>query len=402
MKNKRVLFINSIVGTGSTGRIIAGLCRVLKENGADALVCYGRGGAPKEPDTYRIGPDLDVYAHGLISRITDKHGLYSKGVTKRLIEKIEEYSPELIHLHNLHGYYLNYEILMRYLKTKNVPIIWTLHDCWAFTGHCTHFEYIKCDRYKSGCHDCMQLAEYPRSLLMDASKSNYSVKKEVFTGFEEMQIVTPSRWLKEKVSESFLRDYPAEVIPTGIDLNTFKPTESDIRERYGIKDRILILGAANPWRDRKGLDDFISLASKLPEEYAIAMIGLKKKQLKLLPENVIAMEKTDSVQEMAQWYTAADMYVNLTREDTFPTTNLESLACGTPVITYKAGGSPESLDETCGRVVPVDDLEGVIQKIKELGHKTSGLTEASLKRARVYDKDIRFKEYYSKCYSKWI
>ena len=172
MKNKRVLFINSIVGTGSTGRIITGLCDVLKENGADSMVCYGRNGAPAGYDTYRIGSDTDVYMHGAVSRITDKHGLYSTSATKRLIKKIDEYEPDLIHLHNLHGYYLNYRVLAEYLKGLKCPIIWTLHDCWAFTGHCTHFEYVKCDRWKEGCHDCMQLGEYPKSYLCDASKSN--------------------------------------------------------------------------------------------------------------------------------------------------------------------------------------------------------------------------------------
>ena len=402
MKNKRVLFINSIVGTGSTGRIISGLCSVLKERGIDSKVCYGRGGAPDDLDTYRIGPDADVYLHGVLSRITDKHGLYSKKVTERLIREIEGYDPDLIHLHNLHGYYLNYELLMNYLKQTKKPVIWTLHDCWSFTGHCVHFEYAGCEKYKTGCFECPELSQYPKSLLSDASKTNYALKKQVFTGFDKMKLVTPSLWLKEKVEGSFLNCYETGVINTGIDLDTFKPVESDLRKKYGIDERILILGVANPWRNRKGLDDFIRLAGKLSDEYKIVMIGLKKKQLSLIPKNVIALEKTDSVQEMAMWYSLADIHLNLTREDTFPTTNIESLACGTPVITYRAGGSPESLDESCGRVIDKDDLEGVLKAVKQLGRKTEEIKAAALKRSRLFDAKDRFNEYYEKYYALYL
>ena len=402
MKNKRVLFINSIVGTGSTGRIISGLCHVLKEHGVESLVCYGRGGAPENIDTFRIGSDSDVYLHGALSRITDRHGLYSKRATEGLVRRIKAFRPDLIHLHNLHGYYLNYEILMDFIRHAKLPVIWTLHDCWTFTGHCTHFEYAGCEKYKTGCFECGELKQYPRSLLMDASKSNYERKKRAFCGIEHMRLVTPSFWLRERVGESFLKDYESDVIPTGIDLDTFKPLPSDIRERYGIGDRILLLGVANPWRERKGLDDFIRLAGSFSDEIKIAMIGLKKKQLSLIPDNVIALEKTESVEEMAQWYSAADIHVNLTREDTFPTTNIESLACGTPVITYRAGGSPESLDETCGRIIEKDDLKGVINAVTEFGKKTDRIREACLRHSVLYDRRDRFKEYYEKCYKPYL
>ncbi len=398
MKNKRVLFINSIVGTGSTGRIIEGLMKVLGEHGFESLACYGRGSAPEKTNAFRIGSDADVYLHGALSRITDRHGLYSKAATKRLLNMISEYDPDLIHLHNLHGYYLNYEILMRDLKERKIPVIWTLHDCWSFTGHCVHFEHAGCDRYKTGCFSCPELGQYPRSIFGDASKQNYALKKEIFSGFDNMKLITPSRWLKERVEESFLKGYETQVIPTGIDLDVFRKTDSDIRSRYGVGDRILLLGVANPWRERKGLDDFITLAGELPDEYKIAMIGLKKKQLSMLPENVIAIERTDSVREMAMWYSAADIHVNLTREDTFPTTNIEALACGTPVVTYRAGGSPESLDETCGRVIEKGDLSGVKKALSELGKKNEEISLSCIERAKLYDRNNRFEEYFEKCY----
>lgn len=399
MSEKKVLFINSIVGTGSTGRIITGLCDVLHEHGVRTLVCYGRGGAPDGYDTYRIGSDADVYIHGAVSRITDRQGLYSGAATRRLICRIKEFDPDIIHLHNIHGYYLNYEILFDYLRKCGKKVIWTLHDCWTFTGHCTHFEYVGCDRWKESCHDCMQLREYPKSMLMDASKCNFELKKKLFAGIRDMQLVTPSAWLKDRVQESFLKEYHVDVIPTGINLQQFTPKDSDIRARYGIGERVLLLGVANPWRERKGLQEFIKLASMLDDRYHIVMIGLKPSQMKLIPANATGIMKTDSLAEMVQWYTASDMHVNLTLEDTFPTTNIESLACGTPVITYRAGGSPESLTDKCGIVIERGQLEEVRQAVMKLGRKNAEISAACRERAAEYDSRRRFSEYYEKEYT---
>lgn len=403
MRNKRVLFINSIVGTGSTGRLISGLSDMLSKKKVESLVCYGRGRGDDAVPTFRIGKDAEVYLHGAISRITDRHGLYSTGATKTLIKVIEGADPDIIHLHNLHGYYLNYDMLMRYLKERNTPIIWTLHDCWTFTGHCTHFEYAHCDKWKKeGCHDCTELREYPKSVMMDRSKENYLKKKELFTGFKELKIVTPSEWLKDRVKESFLGGYGVSVIPTGIDLGTFTYTESDIKKRYGIDGKKVILGVANPWRDRKGLDEFIKLASLLPEEYRIVMIGLKKSQLSLLPGNITAIEKTESVKEMAEWYSASEVFLNLTREDTFPTTNIEALACSCPVITYRAGGSPESLDESCGRVVDIDDLDKVVRLIQDDSWRDRDTRKNCRRRSLIYDRKERYLQYYDMCYRQYL
>ncbi|MCR5651461.1 MAG: glycosyltransferase [Lachnospiraceae bacterium] len=403
MRNKKVLFINSIVGTGSTGRLVSGLCGMLSKKSIDSIVCYGRGKADDGIQTFRIGRDMDVYIHGALSRITDRHGLYSDAATKTLLKVIDSFEPDLIHLHNLHGYYLNYRTLMEDLKKRSVPVIWTLHDCWTFTGHCTHFEYAGCSKWKEeGCHDCTELKEYPKSVFKDASKENFLLKKELFTGFKDLQIVTPSKWLEERVKESFLSGYETTVIPTGIDLGIFKPADSDIKKRKGLENKKVILGVANPWRDRKGLDEFIKLAGILPEEYRIVMIGLKKSQLSLIPDNVTAVEKTESIQEMAEWYNSAEVFLNLTREDTFPTTNIEALACGCPVITYAAGGSPESLDESCGRVVQTDDLKKVEELIKDSSWRDQDIRENCRKRALNYDRDKRYLQYYEECYKKYL
>lgn len=398
-QEKKVFLINSTCGLGSTGRIVTGLMDVLSSNGYTCMAAYGRGKAPEGYDTYRIGSDFDVNVHGALSRITDRHGFYSKSVTKRLIHKIEEFNPDIIHLHNIHGYYLNVGILFRYLKKSGRKVIWTLHDCWSFTGHCTHFEYIGCTKWKTGCFRCDQLSEYPKSLLRDGSTGNYKEKKELFTGIPGMVLVTPSEWLKGKVKQSYMKDYNVTVIPTGIDLSQFRPVESDYREKYGLGDAYVILGAANPWRERKGLYEFAKLGKALNHHYKIVLVGLNEKQMAELPPEIIALPKTDSIEEMVKWYSTADVYVNLTLEDTFPTTNIEALACGTPVITYRAGGSPESIDPSCGTVVERSNLTGVSAAIDCMA-LAADKKEACLKRASMYSSEKRFTEYYEKVYAK--
>ena len=360
---------------------------------------------------------MDVAVHGVLSRLTDRHGLYSSSPTRRLIDRVRSFEPDIIHLHNLHGYYLNYNLLTRYLleeyiKRPNVLLVWTLHDCWSFTGRCTHFEYIGCDRWKSACHDCPQLREYPRSILSDASKSNYLLKKRLFSRliFDEggsvrrnVRIVTPSKWLSRLVRVSFLDKYGrgylcVEVVPTGIDLETFRYRQSDIRERFGIGDKFLILGVANPWRERKGYGEFLRLAKILGKNAKIAMVGLKGRQSRGLSDNIIPIGRTDSVLEMAQWYSAADVYLNLTFEDTFPTTNIEAISCGTPVVTYDAGGSGEALGENTGEVVKTGDLEGVVEALRKLRGKKRQMSPFCERRAMEYSSQRRFDEYLDRVY----
>ncbi|SFK95296.1 Glycosyltransferase involved in cell wall bisynthesis [Lachnospiraceae bacterium KH1T2] len=395
----KVLFINTICGTGSTGRLVTGLMDALNERGIDTMCAYGRWNAPKKYKTYRIGNNLDVIVHGMVSRITDRHGLYSTFATMRLIKEIKKYDPDVIHIHNVHGYYLNYKVLFKYLKTCNKRIIWTLHDCWSFTGHCSHFAYVECEKWRTECSRCPQLDQYPKSFLFDRSDKNYNLKKSLFTGIENLSIVTPSAWLAGMVKKSFLKEYPVEVVPTGINLARFKPRSSNLRERYDIGDRTLILGVANPWRERKGFDEFMKLAAELDDNYRIVMIGLKKKQLEGLAWNIIGIEKTDSVEEMAQWYSTADVYLNMTFEDTFPTTNLEAMACGTPVITYNVGGSPESLTSRTGIVVDPGDINGVKEAIQRVEGKNKEITERfCTAQAQEYSTKKRFEEYITKVY----
>ena len=409
LETRRVMLVNTVVGTGSVGRLTEGLYHALSANGYECMVAYGRDTHPQGINGYRIGQDLDVYIHGGLSRMTDRHGFYSTRATKDFINVIEEFQPDIIHLHNVHGYYLNIRVLFEYLKQKDIRIIWTLHDCWTFTGHCSHFEYIGCMKWTTGCFSCEQLAEYPKSMGKDNSRRNYEDKKRLFTGFKNMTLVTPSNWLKSRVEQSYMGEYQCDVVPTGIDLSSFHPVKEErngdnlifrLRNSLNLRNKNVLLGVANPWRERKGLSQFVNLSKMIPERCVIVLLGLNDEQLSQLPESIIGIGHTDSVEELAALYSLADIYINLTLEDTFPTTNLEALACGTPVVTYRSGGSSESIDETCGISVEKNSVQGVVAAIDTiLSQKGMAYTrEDCVRRARMYDREVRFEEYIREVY----
>lgn len=361
----KVLQINSVCGTGSTGRIAVDLYKVLESQGHECKIAYGRGDAPDAINNIKIGNKFDNYWHVFKTRVFDKHGFGSRNATKKFIKKIKEYDPDIIHLHNIHGYYINIEILFNFLKEFDKPVVWTLHDCWAFTGHCSYFDYIGCDRWKERCHSCPQKSTYPSSKFFDNSKFNYEKKKELFTSIKNMTIVTPSIWLGDLVKKSFLKIYDVKVINNGIDLKVFKPTKSDFRKKYNLEDKFIVLGVASVWNDRKGLKYFIELFRNLEDNYKIVLVGINEKQKKLLPSDIITINRTNNIKELAEIYTVADIFVNPTLEDNFPTTNLEALACGTPVITFDTGGSPECIDENSGTKVKKGDIESIVKTLKK-------------------------------------
>ena len=337
----KILFINSVCN-GSTGTICKNLYKAAVEAGHECCIAYGRGEAPEGFNTIKIGNKFDFYLHVLKARLFDASGFGSKHATKEFIKKIEEFKPDIIHLHNIHGYYVNIEILFNYLKQHpEIKKIWTLHDCWAFTGHCPYFEYEKCEQWKTECQECVRTNEYPKSFI-DFCNRNFKKKKELFSNIENLVLVSPSQWLCNLLKESFLNKYKCIVINNGVDTSVFKPTPSDIKQQYGIEDKKIILGVASVWEKRKGLDSFLELAKQQDNEYQIVLIGLNSKQIKQLPSNIIGINRTENVQELVKWYSAADIYFNPTLEDNYPTTNLEAIACGTPVVTFDTGGSPES------------------------------------------------------------
>ena len=361
----KVLIINSVCGIRSTGRICTDTAKILIEEGHECKIAYGREYVPAEFEdiSYRIGDDSDVRFHALMTRVMDNTGAWSRKATEKFVRWIEEYDPDIIHLHNIHGYYINIEVLFRYLQRADKPVVFTLHDCWSFTGHCAHFAYIGCDKWKTQCEHCSQKAEYPKSSFADNSRQNYQWKRELFTGIENMTIVTPSRWLADLVKESYLKKYDVRVIHNGIDLNAFRPMVSDVKSRLGLENKKIILGVASSWNDRKGLSDYLELAKIIEDEYVIMLVGVTEAQKKTFPDNVIGITCTDSVKELAEIYSAADVFVNLTYEDTFPTVNLEAYACNTPVITYHTGGSVESTPNEL--VVEQGDLSAVWELIKD-------------------------------------
>lgn len=337
----RILFINSVCN-GSTGTICKNLYKAAVEAGHECCIAYGRGEVPKGFHTIKIGNKLDFYLHVLKARLFDASGFGSKSATKEFIKKIDEFKPDIIHLHNIHGYYVNIEILFKYLKEHpEIKKVWTLHDCWAFTGHCAYYTYAKCDKWKSCCNGiCANKKEYPKTIF-SRIKINFNKKKQIFSDVENMVLVTPSKWLKSEVENSFLKKYHVEVINNGVDTNIFKPILSDIKQQYGIENKKIILGVASVWDKRKGLDTFIELSKKLDYDYKIVLIGLSKKQIKNLPINIIGINRTENVQELVKWYSVANIFFNPTFEDNYPTVNLEAIACGTPVVTFDTGGSSE-------------------------------------------------------------
>jgi len=360
----KILMINVSCGSGSTGRICTDIATELDRKGHCVRIAYGRDDVPNQYKKYavKIGNNFSVCMHGLRARIFDEMGYGSVKATKEFIGWIEDFNPDIIHLHNIHGYYINIKILFEYLRKANKKVIWTLHDCWCFTGHCAYFDYVQCDKWKSGCKKCSQRHEYPARWIFDRSKKNYELKKNLFTNIKDLTFVTPSYWLADLLKESFLSEYPVKVIHNGIDTSVFKPTQSDIKEKLGIKDKKIVLGVASVWDRRKGLDTFFELAKKIDDSYKIVLVGLNEKQIKNLPTNIIGIERTDSVDELVQLYSSADVFVNPTLEDNYPTTNLEAIACGTPVITFNTGGSGESAT-LYGKVCENCTVDGLVKNI---------------------------------------
>ena len=389
----KILQINTVCGSGSVGRIAVDIYHTSEKNGDKGMIAYGRRTAPEGIRAFRFGSPLDMGAHVLSTFFRGEHGFASGRQTKRLIGRIRKWNPDVIHLQNIHGFVLQVEILFAYLKEAGKPVVWTLHDCWPYTGHCAFYDYTACEGWKTGCRACREYQRtYPYALFRNHTIQNYERKRTAFTGVADLTIVTPSRWLAGEVKQSFLKEYPVQVIPNGIDRKCFRPVKSLLRQRLGLEGRFVILGVANVWERRKGLEYFVKLSGRLSGEYKVILIGLSKKQIKSLPENIIGLERTSSAEELAEYYSMADVFVNATLEDNFPTTNLEALACGTPVITFNTGGSPESVDESCGQVVPKGDTEALIKAIRQ-EREAPRQSESCLKRAERYEKYDRFQEY---------
>lgn len=395
----KLLLINVSANSGSTGRIAEEIGQTAAARGYDCHFGYGRVGRESKAHLIRIGSDWDVRVHGLESLLFDNHGFGSRKATKRFIQEIERIKPDVINLHNIHGYYLNVEILFEYLAKMDIPVVWTLHDCWPFTGHCSYFDRYHCEKWKIGCHHCPNSKGYPKSLFLDRSKANYTRKKELFNRPKNITFVAVCQWMANNVKESFLGGYPVETIYNGVDVDIFHPSDKQSlllsKNRMGIDNhKKVVLGVASTWDKRKGLDDFITMSAQLPSDYQIILVGLNDKQIANLPSNIIGIKRTENVSQLAELYSLAEVFVNPTYVDNFPTTNIEALACGTPVVTYRTGGSPEAIDEKTGVVVNQGDMNLLLSAVEYVAKNKSVYTNACRDRAvECFNKQDRFSDY---------
>ena len=362
----KVLQINTF-GNLSTGKIAVDIYRTLRAHGSEGAVAFARNEVPGDVPSFKIGNPLSVYTDGVFTRLTDKAGHYSKGATEKLIKQIKEYDPDIIHLHNLHGYYINVPMLFDYLKDAGKPVVWTLHDCWAYTGHCCYYSMAGCEKWKThGCSKCPQKKAYPASIFKDNSSKNFSEKNQMFHSVKNLHLVCVSKWLDNELKASFLKDIPSIVIYNGIDTSVFKPSSGNFRIKYNVGDKRIVLGVASTWDTRKGLADFIELSKILDERYKIVLVGLNDKQKASLPDNMIGIGRTDGPKELAEIYSASNVLFNASVEETFGLPNVESLACGTPVVAYNCTGIPETMTENDGYIVEPHDLKTVALKIGEI------------------------------------
>ncbi|MEM8763850.1 MAG: glycosyltransferase [Bacteroidota bacterium] len=395
---KTLLQINVEANYGSTGRIASEIGDLAMAKGWDSHIAFGRLMKDTNSTTYRIGTPLGIYHHVAYSRLLGKHGLASTNDTQKLISYIEEIQPTIIHLHNLHGYYLNYEILFGYLNSLHIPVVWTLHDCWSFTGHCTHYEDVGCYKWEKECSSCPQKREYPTSWLIDSSKNSYQRKKKWFGNHPNLHVVTVSNWLNQEVSRSFLANHNRTTIHNGIDTSVFKCSKSQaLRTQFNLENKYIILGVASVWSEKKGLGDFITLSKTLEEDETLVLIGLKEEQIKNLPKNIIGIQRTANLEELVAWYSTANLYLNLSVEESFGMTTAEALACGTPVVVYNSTACPEMVTPKTGRVVPKKDIEAVRSAIHEI---KIDFNESHYAQCREYvvkrfDKNERYEEYLS-------
>lgn len=389
---KKVLHINSGF-EGSIGNIIKGIIGAAPHNKYEIYIAAPnrRLSRISHENYVEIGTILGRTLHRILYTLTGLNGRFSLVDTLVFISKINRLSLDIVHLHNLHNCYINLPILFSYLKKKKIKVIWTLHDCWCFTGNCVHFDMIGCQKWETGCYKCPQLRKYPKTYV-DKSKQNYHMKKKLFANLSNLAIVTPSDWLERIVRKSFLNNYEIVTIHSGVDMETFKFTDNDFKVKHGLSDKFVLLGVAFEFGERKGIDIFIELSQLLNDNYKIVLVGIPNKLRDNIPNKILCIDRTNNKEELAKIYSAADVFLNPTREEVLGLVNLESLACGTPVITFNTGGSPECIDKTCGSVVGKEDVKGLIEEIERLS-KNNYKREACMNRAKLFEQNKKYSEY---------
>lgn len=387
---KKLIQINTVCNT-STGKLMGDIQRKADKLGYETLSIVGRRKVFQDVPCIRIGNPVSFWIHVAITTIFDKQGYGSYFMTKRIIKRLREENPDIIHLHNLHGYYLNLPLLFDYLAEEfSGKIYWTFHDCWPITGHCAYFTAVKCAKWKSGCSKCPNKRAYPISLFCDASERNYNEKNKLFNRLNDLTIITPSEWMAQMVKKSFLCKYPVEVVNNGIDLKKFvyREPESRLFDKYKIsRNRKIILGVANIWDARKGIEDFFSLSNVLPDEYQIVLVGLSKRQIRGLSHNIIGIQRTENQEELAMLYSLSHVFMNPSLEESFSLVTAEAIACGTPVIVLNTSAVKELVCQNNGIVLSGHDAADYLQAITELEERHLA-RETVKETARKYDVDI--------------
>lgn len=394
-KNKKRIVSINLGNFGSTGTIVKGISEIAENSGYEYYCIYpgNKSNKRKSKNDIIICSDFFRRVNEKLAYYTGLNGCFSFFSTFYVLYKLKKIKPQIIHLHNLHNSYINLFLLFNYIKKYDIEIVWTLHDCWAFTGQCPYFTMVKCEKWKTGCYDCPQYEEYPHSKF-DCTKIMWKLKKKWFTGVKHLTIVTPSRWLANLVKESFLKIYPIRIINNGINLDIFKPIHSNFKERYKLKDKYILLGVAMPWSKRKGIDTFIQLASHLDvEKYQIVLVGTSNDDDKKLPSNIISIHKTNNLKELVEIYSAVDLFINPTREENYPTVNMEAIACGTPVVTFNVGGCSEIVTQDCGIVLKNNNISELLEIITKLTIHKSFTRENCINKAKKFNMNEKYKEY---------
>lgn len=393
----KVVQINGVRQKGSTGKIVTDISNLMDLEAIENYIVYSGYRETKAPNSIPMGGFVNVKAHQLLGYVFGNTGFHSSFRTWKMLSLLKKMKPDVVHLHNLHGYFINIKLLLNFLKIQNIPTVWTLHDCWVLTGHCTHFDHVECDKWQANCQHCPQVKRFPYSLLLDRSKKLHQLKKALLMDFDKLQVVTVSNWLQEIVKKSYLASKSMVVIPNGVNLDVFHP-QADLNKRiqYAIEDKFVILGVSNTWGIRKGLDKFIRLSSMIPNDWKIVLLGLSAEQIKGLPHSIIGIQRTKDMKELKDWYCAADVFVSLSLEETMGLVVVEAMACGTPIVVYDTTASPELVGQDCGYIVShnnIDELLEALGKIKKNGKKkySQNCIDHVCKN---YDKEKNYRRYF--------
>lgn len=400
-----LLQINVTANSGSTGKIAEQINQVAQSHGWETYLAYGRNVQPCQSKLVHIGNKLQVYEHYAEHRLFDNDGLASRMATRQLVRRIAEIQPDIIHLHNIHDHWLNYRILFNYLNTLNIPIVWTQHDCWSFTGGCAHFTLRGCYRWREG--GCSQGCPMKQSMILrrlfEKTKMHFDLKQSLFKTTKHLTLVPVSYWLENLERQSFMKNHRIITIHNGIDVSIFRPTDSvEVRKKYGIGEGKYVIGVSSVWLPYKGWNDFMKLSEKTPEGMKVVMVGLKPEQMEEASKNgILGIPRTENVTELAALYSGASLFCNLTYEDNYPTTNLEAMACGTPVLTYRTGGSPEAVTPETGWIIEQGKLALVVSVIDNWAKKIEKDSNIEIemrhkcreRAEKEFNKEDRFVEY---------